>query len=313
MSARVLVIIPTHNHPTTLELAARSVLEQSETDLELVIIGDGTGDDTRDVVAGLRAADERVAFVDRAKGKRHNEPVRDEVIRGSSAPLVAYCGDDDLLLPHHLAAMRDALADRDFVHPLAVYVGACEAGDARWQLHYGPTDLSKRAWVRGHQPPLNINVISLTGVVHTRASYLRLPYGWRTTPSGYKTDHFMWQQYFSQPWFRGVTAPVSTTIKLGANLRVGDSPERRGEEIQQWWDAMHTAGFVPRWDAAVAREVAGARFRARAVYAAAVACDRLGATGSRRAEALVDAARGALPRLRTLPPGTEPQPRRAPA
>lgn len=313
MTARVLVIIPTHNHATTLELAARSVLEQSASALELVIIGDGVGDDTRDVVAGLRAADDRVAFVDRPKGERHNEPVRDEVIRGSSAPLVAYCGDDDLLLQHHLDHMIGALGDRDFVHPLEVYVGACRPADAQWLLHYGPVDLSRRAWVRAHQPPLNINVISLTGVVHTRESYLRLPHGWRTTPRGYKTDHYMWQQYFAQPGFRGASAPVSTVIKLGANLRVGESPEQRGLEIRAWWDASHTPGFQGRWDAEVAREVAGARWRARAVYAAAVASDRLGATGSHRAEELVDAARGALPRLRTLPAGTEAPPKRPPA
>lgn len=311
MAPRVLVIIPTHNHPTTLELAARSVLEQSVTDLRLVIIGDGVADDTRDVVAGLIAGDDRVEFLDRPKGERHSEPVRHEVIGSCESPVVAYCGDDDLLLAHHLQSMIEVMGTRDFVHPLPVYVGVARPTDLQWPLYYGPVDLSKRAWLRAHQPPMNLNVISLTGVVHTRDSYLRLEHGWRTTPRGYKTDHYMWQQYFELPGFRGATAPVSTTIKLAANLRGAQSPEQRADEIGAWWQAAHEPGFRQRWDRAVAQQVQRARGRAAVVYAAAVTCDRMGITGSRRAEPLIDSARAALTPLRTLPKGSDPPPERA--
>ncbi len=41
--------------------------------------------------------------------------------------------------------------------------------------------------------------IGLTGVAHTMEAYRRLPHGWRTTPEGMPTDHWMWLQFLELP------------------------------------------------------------------------------------------------------------------
>ncbi|HAY69651.1 MAG TPA: hypothetical protein DCY82_15445, partial [Acidimicrobiaceae bacterium] len=204
-SPAVTVIIPTHNHPGPLAFSIASVLQQSFEDLSLVVIGDGVGDDTRGVVFEAMKQDSRVSFVDRPKSARHAEAVRHEVICSVDSPFIAYQGDDDLWLPNHLQVMLQLLDDADFVHPLPIFV------KANGTLRHAPTDLSRPRCLAWHLSETPRNAISLTGVTHSRASYLKLPYGWRETPAGRWTDHYMWQQYFLSDDVRLKTSPLSTT------------------------------------------------------------------------------------------------------
>jgi len=93
----VTVLIPTHDHPSTLDLVVASVLRQTIDALDIVIVGDGVTDDTRDVIAGL-VTDDRVRFLDTPKSASRAEPVRHMVLTEAVAPYVCYMGDDDLML-----------------------------------------------------------------------------------------------------------------------------------------------------------------------------------------------------------------------
>ena len=261
-SSTVTVIVPTHDHATTIEYSIRSVLEQTVPDLAVVVIGDGVGDDTRDVVHSIRAEDSRVSFLDRPKAPRHGEILRHEVLQSAISPFVAYHGDDDLLLPTHLETMIALLADADFAHPLPIQVEA--SGD----LVHLPTDLSLeecRAWHVASPPR---NAVSLTGVAHTLESYRRLPHGWRTTPPGRWTDHYMWQQFLGIPDLTAVTSRRATTVKLAAAQRTSMNPQERGDEVGAWWDRIHQPGFSDEWDRQVDDAVRTAATRATLIASA---------------------------------------------
>jgi len=58
----VSVVIPCYNRAAVLEKAVRSVLEQSYTALELILVDDGSTDQTRQVVEGIK--DSRLRYVD---------------------------------------------------------------------------------------------------------------------------------------------------------------------------------------------------------------------------------------------------------
>ena len=245
MHREVLLIVPTHDHASTLDLAVRSVLEQTVADLDVAIIGDGVGDDTREVVAQLLRADERVRFVDRPKSPSRAEDTRHELITTSDATIVTYLGDDDLLLADHVESMRGLLREHDFAHPFPILVD----GDER--LRALPTDLGDPRCVAWHVDA-GYNTVSLTGAAHTMDVYRRLPRGWEPAPPGRWPDHYMWEQILRLPGIRAVTAPRSTTIKPASDLRPGVDPAARRASLEQWWDRMHQPGFRRWWDSEVA-------------------------------------------------------------
>lgn len=254
-SAPVTVIVPTHDHAATLALSVRSVLEQSVADIDVVVIGDGVGNDTRAVMADLTASDERVAFHDLPKAGRTGEPHRHAVLSRVTSAVIAYHGDDDLMLPSHLDTMLELLEGRDFVCPLPIIIRA----DGR--ANYLPVDLSDPAWIAWLTSPRRPNRVSLTGVVHTLQSYRRLPFGWRQTPSPDATDHYMWRQYLALEGIRAATARHSTTLKFAGRIRQEATAEDRAAELQSWWTRMHAPGFDEYWDDCVQDAILAAALR----------------------------------------------------
>src|SRR5437868_11947619 len=64
----VSVLIPTYNRAHLLPRAIRSVLDQTYRALEVLVVDDGSTDDTRAVVAEFSRADGRVQYVCRENG-----------------------------------------------------------------------------------------------------------------------------------------------------------------------------------------------------------------------------------------------------
>ena len=60
---RLSVVLPTRNRKADLLRAARSVLSQTYRDLELIVVDEGSSDDTPDVLVRLCEEDPRVRFV----------------------------------------------------------------------------------------------------------------------------------------------------------------------------------------------------------------------------------------------------------
>ena len=225
---RVTVIIPTHDHARLLLPSVRSALRQSAQDFEIFIIGDGITADARDVVAQLLALDGRIRFFDHPKSPRTGEPYRHEALReAATGKVVCYLSDDDLWLPDHLEIMCRELERVDMVHTLPVWVNA--DGTVSTTL----IDLSLAEWVQWTLESRN-NKISLSFVGHTMEYYRSLPHGWRTTPPGGPSDHYMWKQMLSVPGMRAACTGKYTCIGFPAFLRRDWTPERREEELLSW-------------------------------------------------------------------------------
>ena len=246
----VTVIIPTHSHADTVDLACRSVLTQSVRQLELVVIGDGVTPEVRAAIAAL-PADERVRFIDGPKSSSRAEQVRHQVILEAVSPYICYLGDDDIMLPDHLASTLDRLEDVDFTHPLPVFI------DGQGTLGAHLTDLAEPRCRLWHQHPFR-NAVSLTGVGHRLDAYRKLPYGWRETPPGRWSDHYMWQQWFATPGLKYATGDRLTVLKFEASGRGDMTGEQRRAETVAWLQRSRQPGF----DAWLADQAAGAVRRA---------------------------------------------------
>lgn len=228
------VIIPTHDHPSTLDLAIASVLDQSSASLELVVIGDGVGDDTRSVIAAID--DPRLRFIDAPKSSSRAELVRHRVLMDAGSDYVCYLGDDDLMLRDHVDTMTGVLHSVDFAHPLPAYI----LPDGGFGVHLA--DLSRSECREWHLHPAR-NAVSLTGVAHRLDAYRKLPFGWREPPAGQWSDHYMWQQWFGTPGFRYRTHPQLTVLKFDSGVRGESSSEDRRTELLTWIERTDGVGF----------------------------------------------------------------------
>jgi glycosyltransferase involved in cell wall biosynthesis len=121
---RVTAIIATYNWSSVLRYSVASVLRQTFTDFELLVVGDGCTDDSERVVAATN--DPRVRWINLPANTRHQSGPNNEGLRQARGEIVAYLGHDDLWLPHHLQSIVSAF-DRtacDVAYALAISVDA---------------------------------------------------------------------------------------------------------------------------------------------------------------------------------------------
>ncbi|MDQ3011876.1 MAG: glycosyltransferase [Acidobacteriota bacterium] len=221
------VIIPTFDHGLMLYESVRSALNQSVSDLEVFIIGDGVPDITRNVVADLMAQDKRVRFFDHPKDSRHGEIYRHQALAEARGEIVCYLADDDLWLPDHIAYLYRLLKQSDFAHSLPFYINADGSIGGVYTIDLAlPAD--REIMLAG------FSQIHLASAGHTRKMYERLPYGWRTTPKGIYTDLYMWQRFLEQPACRAVSGMRPTSLTFPSPMRLHQPMEERVAELKAW-------------------------------------------------------------------------------
>lgn len=128
MSAAPLVTVglPFFQEQRHLGDAVRSVLAQTLTDFELVLIDDGSRDDS---LAIARSFDDPRIVV-RADGERRHLPARlNEIVREARAPFVARIDADDVMHPTRLARQLDAFAARPSCDVVGTWAGLVDGHD----------------------------------------------------------------------------------------------------------------------------------------------------------------------------------------
>ncbi len=233
------ILIPTHRHAAFLPYSIESALDQEGASIEVFVVGDGVEEPTREVIARY-SDDERLRYFDRPKGPRLGEAYRHTILQEARGRIVAYLADDDLLLRDHVAYVGELLEDADFAHPVSARF------DADGTLQFFPWNYGRpefRELARGR-----VGSIGLTGTAHTLDAYRRLPFGWRTTPEGMPTDHWMWLQFLELPDYRGVMGERLTylTFPEPAWGKVLDAT--RAEVIADWLRRSRAPGFAEELD-----------------------------------------------------------------
>jgi len=99
------VVIPTHNRSEWLRVTLRSVIRQRDTDLEVIVVDDGSADDTRGTVASFE--DPRIRLL------RHDTPrgvsaSRNHGAAEASGVWLAFLDDDDVWAPEKLVSQIEA-------------------------------------------------------------------------------------------------------------------------------------------------------------------------------------------------------------
>ncbi len=105
-SERLSVVIPAFNAATTIRSAVRSTLSQTVPVLEVIVVDDGSTDETAEAVAGIE--DPRVRLVSRANGGP--AAARNAGIAAARGDWVAFLDSDDLWLPRYVETATAALS-----------------------------------------------------------------------------------------------------------------------------------------------------------------------------------------------------------
>jgi glycosyltransferase involved in cell wall biosynthesis len=104
---KVTAVIATFNWATVLPYSIGSVLDQTFTDFELLVIGDGCSDESEQVVTAI--ADPRVQWINLPVNTGHQSGPNNEALRRARGKIVAHLGHDDLWLPRHLEHLVAAI------------------------------------------------------------------------------------------------------------------------------------------------------------------------------------------------------------
>lgn len=101
------VVMPVRNGATYLELAVRSILEQTFADFEFIIIDDGSSDQTPMLLSSLAKSDARIRLL-RTSGEGIVVALN-AGIRAARGALIARMDADDIALPERFAMQVEAL------------------------------------------------------------------------------------------------------------------------------------------------------------------------------------------------------------
>jgi len=114
------VVIPTHNRAELLPRAINSVLRQTYSNIEIIIVSDGSTDNTKEVVKKIAAHDNRVKYIEYYPPRGGNV-ARNIGINEAKGVFIAFLDDDDEWFPEKLWKQMEIANNQDIG---LVYTGA---------------------------------------------------------------------------------------------------------------------------------------------------------------------------------------------
>lgn len=218
----VSVVMSTYNRSDVLRCAITTVVAQTVTDWELIVVGDACTDDTASVVESF--GDPRIRFVNRSENFGEQSGPNNEGVALARGRYIAFLNHDDLWLPRHLELCIDAIeksgADLVFTEPLiansdgtSTVTGATALGNYEQQI-FAPAS----TWLFRRELANDVGP-------------------WRAARECYAVPS---QDWLYRAWRSGkklVAVPRLTLIVIPSGFR-RDSYKSRDEEHQHWLQRM---------------------------------------------------------------------------
>lgn len=129
----VSIVMPTYNRRALLETAIDSVMAQTLTDFELLIVDDASTDDTAEALARRAHADARIR-VQRLAINSGCNAARNSAMRVARGRYLAFLDDDDLFLPERLELTINRLEGEVGLDAVFSHFGCIDASGTlqRW-------------------------------------------------------------------------------------------------------------------------------------------------------------------------------------
>jgi glycosyltransferase involved in cell wall biosynthesis len=106
------VIIPTYNRANLLSKAIGSVIAQTFQNWELILVDDGSTDNTKETVMGYTKNDSRIIYLFQQNAERC--AARNNGIRSATGKYICFLDSDDFYLSNRLQALYNTISDSNF-------------------------------------------------------------------------------------------------------------------------------------------------------------------------------------------------------
>lgn len=230
------VVIPTYNREKLIARAIDSALAQTYPAAEIIVIDDGSSDETSSVLAEYG---ERVRYIQQVNAG--SAVARDNGIRSATHPWIALLDSDDFWRLDHLQRMHNAIVETDgranyyfadTLHP------PDRGGKPRWQ-HVGFESLKEIAYVEdGTDWALMIpQPMMLQSTVLSKEAYIES--GGFLSQLRFRDDTHLFLKL-------GLNGPICAVSGIGAEMTADDDPNKRltvaysdaklreGHQMQVW-------------------------------------------------------------------------------
>jgi len=228
ISPRVSVIIPTYNRAHLIDRAIQSVLAQTYQDFEVIVVDDGSTDNTEEVV--LSFGSEKMLYIRHDKN-RGVGAARNTGIRVARGEYIAFQDSDDEWYPNRLDEISGIMEDRKDIDFIFSYGKVIKNGDIIGDVGRAPwaNDLSKEELVvrlfSGNFIALQAVVVKKEKILEVGGFDERLPSAedyelWlRLLPicSVYFVDKPVYDLYFSQEC---ITADITKVMKSQVRILI---------------------------------------------------------------------------------------------
>lgn len=107
MAPQISIVTATFNRSNVLRYAIESVLRQTRTDWEMIIVGDHCTDDTESLVASFQ--DSRLKFINLPENHGEQSVPNNIGVAQARGAFLAFLNHDDMWLPNHLARSLEVL------------------------------------------------------------------------------------------------------------------------------------------------------------------------------------------------------------
>ena len=140
----VSVIIPTYNRAHLISRAIKSVLNQTYQDFEVIVVDDGSTDNTEEVIKEFQKKDERIKYVRHEKNKG-GSAARNTGIKAARGAYIAFLDSDDEWLPEKLKKQmkffKNASPEGGVVYTGFIYKDELGGGTSKQHIP------KKRGWI----------------------------------------------------------------------------------------------------------------------------------------------------------------------
>lgn len=141
MSDLVSIIMPSYNTAQYIEKTIESVMEQTYTNWELIIVDDCSSDNTEKIVKGIK--DERIKFF---KNERNSGAAisRNRALQLAKGRWIAFLDSDDIWVPEKLEKQIAFMEDNNIAFSYTNYEIIDESGKEQGIRVTGPKRITKQ-------------------------------------------------------------------------------------------------------------------------------------------------------------------------